>query len=93
MPGGRVFIAVEDVYAVRAIRDLLRRRGLSLEKITVAHLPPCSPKMQRIINAHAARGSRIIVVVDAENAPPWEAEKKGRGEAQPSGHEHRSDSR
>ncbi len=83
MTRARVFIAVEDVYAVRAISDLLHRRGLSLENIVVAHLPPCSSKMQRVINAHAARGSRIIVIVDAENLPSEEVERRVREKHSP----------
>ncbi len=82
MTSRRVFIAVEDHYAVPALRVFLRTRGVHASNVIVAHLPPRSPKMQRIVQAHLRQGSHVVIIVDAEDRPPtevkqWIAEKHG----------------
>lgn len=66
-----VFIAVEDVYAVQALRELLTRHcPEAVDRVVVRHLPPCSGKMTRIIRGHLEQGSHVIILVDAEAEDP-----------------------
>ena len=80
----RVFIVVEDTYAPHALRQVLRRRGFSLNSIVIVRLEVCSRKMERIVKAHIMQGSRVVVIADAEQEQPrhrerWIREKHGLG--------------
>ena len=71
----RAFIAVEDVYAVHALRRLIASKRTAARSTVVAHLPPCSSKMSRVIHAQLKQGARVVVLIDAEDGDPREKEE------------------
>ncbi len=75
----RIYVIVEDTYAVEALRKLIKRIELPNEiKVVIKSLPICSNKMQRIVRAALKDYDKVIVIKDSECNDPNEVKEKIR---------------
>ena len=75
----KIFIAVEDVYGVEFVKEILKissfRDELKKSNIFIEHLRPCSSKMTRILHAHVKLGRFVVIIVDSEYKRPDEVKE------------------
>ena len=71
---GRIYVVVEDKYGPRALRIIISNL-LREKNVDITHLPLCSTKMRRIINAAFLEYDKVIVIADAHGRTPKEVER------------------